>query len=790
MLHSRCLHALFFVIWFSAAAAAQEAPQPLQLETLLQNGRLALQPSDNVVREVFAQPPTLDLTEALNRLDQNVSAAQKLEAARSVIWKSINSEQTKRAIDFLETQTTPEAGELLWSATELGKSKNSDATFAIEALKQAADAGSTPAKADLLNRYVTGTDTLRNFKASADIVEGFDMDAPATPLTVRRDYAQALEKGWLGTTDLAKSEDVWKGVLASDGALPADFTRFAIVRYQRDNRTPSPEVFSSLITASDRGDSLATVLGFDLARSQNDMNGVRTWSERLVAESNRNVPEATVKLGTAYLDGSLGAKNEVQALDLFLKANRQGSDRAAGLAAKLILDADENGARPDLAKKLNVQQIQDMTLNAARDGDALALSQYARIQVRDGKIITGYRNLVASHESSRPSDKVAIAQALYKVCGEYLVDSCEPVPLFYFTNRKPSNDANIGFLGEADPAGQIHFGIAKVEIPTAKKIRAREKWYPALAWEVLQNSTLGQATPLPAAPALDKTDVTTAISTDTLDGYIDDLRKVVSASHSQKVLVFIHGYNNSFVDGARRAALLAEQFKYPGVPVYLSWPSAGNTVLANSSDSIFPQSAYEADGTAVSNSCKDFVPVLRKIVQTFKPENVMVVAHSMGNRLLNYMLSTCPTEAPNTDHEIALGKAIFASPDVDVGELQAGVARYAGNVGSLTLYAMANDFALRTAENIMQMPQRAGIGGPRLAVIDKVNTVDATTVENQSPDNDPLNHSSFFDVPQVKQDLYELLRWTDDITARRCTIEELDAKTGRTYWLISPACLS
>ena len=261
----RQLHAVFFAISFSAASAAQDVPQPLQLGSSPEASQLALQPSENVVRDVFAQPPTLDLSDALRQLNQNIPAAQKLEAARSIIWKSIDSTQTEQATDFLKTQTTPKAGELLWSATELGKTSPSDTIFAFEALKQAANAGSMPAKADLLNRYVTGTDTLRNFSASADIFETFSMEGAATPLTVRRDFAQALEKGWLGTTDLARSEKVWESVVASEGALPTDFTRFAMVRYKKDNSVASSEVFSSLMTASDRGDRLATALGFDLA---------------------------------------------------------------------------------------------------------------------------------------------------------------------------------------------------------------------------------------------------------------------------------------------------------------------------------------------------------------------------------------------------------------------------------------------------------------------------------------------------------------------------------------------
>ncbi len=56
------------------------------------------------------------------------------------------------------------------------------------------------------------------------------------------------------------------------------------------------------------------------------------------------------------------------------------------------------------------------------------------------------------------------------------------------------------------------------------------------------------------------------------------------------VLVFVPGYNVSFVNAVRRTAQLAYDLDFGGVPVLYSWPSAGSAA------------AYVADGAAADFS--------------------------------------------------------------------------------------------------------------------------------------------------------------------------------------------
>jgi len=44
------------------------------------------------------------------------------------------------------------------------------------------------------------------------------------------------------------------------------------------------------------------------------------------------------------------------------------------------------------------------------------------------------------------------------------------------------------------------------------------------------------------------------------------------------ILVFIHGYNSSFADAARRAAQLSYDLNFAGAPVLFSWPSRAEVI--------------------------------------------------------------------------------------------------------------------------------------------------------------------------------------------------------------------
>ena len=96
------------------------------------------------------------------------------------------------------------------------------------------------------------------------------------------------------------------------------------------------------------------------------------------------------------------------------------------------------------------------------------------------------------------------------------------------------------------------------------------------------------------------------------------------------VLVFVPGYNVSFVNAVRRTAQLAYDLDFGGVPVLYSWPSAGSAA------------AYVADGAAADGTQRSIRAFLASLMESTDGGRVHVIAHSMGNRILTEALSRLP----------------------------------------------------------------------------------------------------------------------------------------------------
>ncbi|MEM1296801.1 MAG: alpha/beta hydrolase, partial [Verrucomicrobiota bacterium] len=63
------------------------------------------------------------------------------------------------------------------------------------------------------------------------------------------------------------------------------------------------------------------------------------------------------------------------------------------------------------------------------------------------------------------------------------------------------------------------------------------------------------------------------------NGFSSLLKEEVASGPKKKAFVFIHGYNVSFKDAARRTAQLAHDLRFQGAPIFFSWPSRSDVKL-------------------------------------------------------------------------------------------------------------------------------------------------------------------------------------------------------------------
>ena len=88
---------------------------------------------------------------------------------------------------------------------------------------------------------------------------------------------------------------------------------------------------------------------------------------------------------------------------------------------------------------------------------------------------------------------------------------------------------------------------------------------------------------------------------------------------SNEVVVFVHGFNNSFADTAFRVAQLANDLDLPGSVVTYSWPSRGHPLGYE----------YDADSALFA---RDGLQQLLENIQAGGAKRIVLVAHSMGGR--------------------------------------------------------------------------------------------------------------------------------------------------------------
>ncbi|MFK7777289.1 MAG: alpha/beta hydrolase, partial [Gimesia sp.] len=95
-----------------------------------------------------------------------------------------------------------------------------------------------------------------------------------------------------------------------------------------------------------------------------------------------------------------------------------------------------------------------------------------------------------------------------------------------------------------------------------------------------------------------------------------------------EAFIFIHGYNNSFEDAARRTAQIAHDLKFKGAPLMYSWPSKSKGTLR----------AYKEDGRTAQWCDENVTLFIESIARQSGARKIHLIAHSMGNRVLSRAL--------------------------------------------------------------------------------------------------------------------------------------------------------
>jgi esterase/lipase superfamily enzyme len=130
----------------------------------------------------------------------------------------------------------------------------------------------------------------------------------------------------------------------------------------------------------------------------------------------------------------------------------------------------------------------------------------------------------------------------------------------------------------------------------------------------------------------------TAIENDRLGEFDDGIKDDIGGS-GKNLLVFMHGFANSFKDGITRAAFNREWFAGSGVAgadttvIAFSWPSLGQLIAAPPhmlpDDYLRDQTQAGQSAFHIASFLKGLEPLLRQV--RAQGRRTFLLAHSMGN---------------------------------------------------------------------------------------------------------------------------------------------------------------
>lgn len=246
--------------------------------------------------------------------------------------------------------------------------------------------------------------------------------------------------------------------------------------------------------------------------------------------------------------------------------------------------------------------------------------------------------------------------------------------------------------------------------------------------------------------------------------FYEQLRNRVSQSPRKDAFVFVHGFNVSFEDAARRTAQMAHDLKFEGAPIFYSWPSQAQLT------------AYTIDENNVEWTVPHLREFLLDVAQQSGAESICLVAHSMGNRALTKALHglSYRIERP------IFREVVLTAPDIDADVFRRDLApQIVRTAHRVTLYASSNDEALRVSKQIHGAP-RAGDSGALLVVMPGIETIDVSGI-----DTSLLGHSYYGSNGTVLSDLIGLLKHGMP-AAQRSWLMPRDYQ-GLPYWVFASA---
>jgi esterase/lipase superfamily enzyme len=207
----------------------------------------------------------------------------------------------------------------------------------------------------------------------------------------------------------------------------------------------------------------------------------------------------------------------------------------------------------------------------------------------------------------------------------------------------------------------------------------------------------------------------------------------VDASVGRDVLIYVHGYRETFESAAISSAQLSSGIGFRGATALFTWPSAAATF------------DYGYDRESAMWSRDAFEDLLKALAESPSGGRVHIVAHSMGTLLTLETLRML--RASGGDTAMArIGAVVLAAPDIDIDLFTRSLERLGPDARKITVISSTNDRALAVASRIAGGVVRAGAADRERLTALGVRVADASDYGAGI-----INHDLFLSNAEVQQ---------------------------------------
>jgi esterase/lipase superfamily enzyme len=213
------------------------------------------------------------------------------------------------------------------------------------------------------------------------------------------------------------------------------------------------------------------------------------------------------------------------------------------------------------------------------------------------------------------------------------------------------------------------------------------------------------------------------------------------------VLLYVHGFNQTFETAALDAVRLSEGISFAGATMVFSWPSKAKLL----------DYGYDRESAMWSRDALD--QLFDALIASPALGRVQVVAHSIGTMLTMEALRQLYARRGDAAAE-RIGAIVFAAPDIDMDVFSSSIKRIGPLAANVTVVTATNDRALALSRWIAGGITR--VGDAEKAQLERLGL---RVIDASGQGWGLINHDLFLSNAQIRQVIRSAIEGRESIGA-------------------------